>query len=438
MRRTFVRRTVTAVTTGLLLTGLTAISAVAAPGDPVPGWAPRPEEAHREVAVSDQGRVFVSASNDPGYNQVNYLEVGYFEDWVRTPNAASPFGSHLATGPNGYAVSISYNTYRLYDGSAWSDRATFYEGSVRAVDMDANLAGDVSVLLRLAPDGGTVLARLPRGGEWTVQEVPGVSTDVPADVVLNEQGKTTVVWAVSSGERATILRSVVHAGRTDWSSPQTVGTVNHAEPNLSIVSDGQGRETIIGGNRVWRQPITSRPPEYRMNTSSTPDGRRRLGHPRRLARRDRGRLRGPLGDVLRRGPAPAEHPVVAHQAAGPLRRRPFRAQWDPPRRRHGPRWPVVRRDRHRARDRDRRRVPGRRVAPPRRPLRPGPRRGAARLLRRLGGEFQVDAAAAGPVAVEFKNWDDRADPIGGDQPDGLYSLSFHRADPCGSDAHHCT
>ena len=42
----------------------------------------------------------------------------------------------------------------------------------------------------------------------------------------------------------------------------------------------------------------------------------------------------------------------------------------------------------------------------------------------VGDEFQVDAAAAGPVVVEFKNWDDHADPISEDQPDGRYSMQF--------------
>ena len=428
MRRTFVRRTVTAVTTGLLLTGLTAISAVAAPGDPVPGWAPRPEEAHREVAVSDQGRVFVSASNDPGYNQVNYLEVGYFEDWVRTPNAASPFGSHLATGPNGYAVSISYNTYRLYDGSAWSDRATFYEGSVGAVDMDANLAGDVSVLLRLAPDGGTVLARLPRGGEWTVQEVPGVSTDVPADVVLNEQGKTTVVWAVPSGERATILRSVVHAGRTDWSSPQTVGTVNHPEPNLSMVSDGEGRETIIGGNRLWRQPITSRPPEYRMRASiyaqmAAGDSDTRVVWPAETE--DAYEVRSVMffdeaqrpQSTLWSHTKPPDRCVVDHSGLGGI---PVGVGMVP----GGRSYVAVGIERGIETDGECPDVAS--LLPVGHYDRVLNEEPLGYFAENLGGELQVAAGAAGPIAVEFKNWDDGADPIGGDQPDGLYSLSFHQ------------
>jgi hypothetical protein len=423
MRRTSARRTVTAVTAGLLLTGLTAVPAVAAPGDPVPGWAPRPEEAHREVAVSDRGRVFVNASSDGGYKFVDYLEVGAFEEWARTPDSGSPFGDHIATGPDHYAVTISYNRYRLYEGSAWTDAATFYEGSVQGVDMDANSAGDVSVLLRLAQNGGTVLARLPRGGEWTTQVVPGVSTNVPADVVLNDQGKTTVVWAAPSGERSTILRSVVHAGRTDWSRPQTVGIVNDPAPNLSMVTDGEGRETIVGGNSLWRQPVTSRPHEYRFRTSIYA----------KLA----------AGDSDTRVAWPAEtedaheiRSVMFHDEV----QRPQTTLWSYTKTRC-------------TRNHDLYSVPfGIGMVPGGRSyvavglqhdIEPGttcpdvasllPVGHYDRVLNEEplgyfanGEEFQVAAGAAGPIVVEFKNWDDHADPLSEDQPDGLYSMSFHQ------------
>ncbi|WP_129785624.1 hypothetical protein [Promicromonospora panici] len=423
MRRTLVRRTVTAATAGLLLGGLTAVPAVAAPGDPVPGWAPRPEEAHREVAVSDRGRVFVAANSDGGYKPVHYLEVGAFEAWDRTPNIGSPFGSHLATGPNGYAVHVSYNTYRLYDGSTWSDDATFYDGRVDAVDMDANPAGDVSVLLRLAENGGTVLARLQRGGQWTTQEVPGVSSGVPADIVLNEQGKTTVVWAVPSGERSTILRSVVHAGRTDWSSPQTVGIVNDPEPNLTMVSDGEGRETIVGGNSLWRQPISTRPHEYRFRTSifaklAAGDSDTRVVWPAETE--DAHEIRSVMfhDDVQRPQTTLWSYTKTRCTRTHDLYNVPFGVGMAP----GGRSYVAV--GLHHDIEPDE-------TCPDVASLLPVGHYDRVLNEEPLGyfangEEFQVAAGPAGPVAVEFKNWDDHADPLGEEQPDGLYSMSFHQ------------
>jgi hypothetical protein len=43
--------------------------------------------------------------------------------------------------------------------------------------------------------------------------------------------------------------------------------VNDPEPNLSIVTDGEGRETFIAGNKLWRQESTTTLPTYQFRTS---------------------------------------------------------------------------------------------------------------------------------------------------------------------------
>lgn len=421
-------RAAAAVVAGALLASLAAHTAAAAPGDPATGWDSRPEEAHREVAVSDTGRVVVDASSEAGYEHVNYLEVGEQGEWVRTPDTSGHL-THLAAGPEDYAVSVWHDAdgparYRVLDGADWSEPATFHDGPVHASDLVSNADGDVAVLLRLHHDGGTLLARLPRGGTWTVQEVPGVATDLPAAVALNDAGKTTVVWAAPSGVRSTVLRSVVREGSTQWSAPQTVGVVNDPAPNLSMVTDGEGRETVVGGNLLWRQPSTSKPLAYRMRTSTR--AQLTAGHSATrvvwpAGVQDRYEVRSVLFDDETQRPQTTlwSHPMRECAYEFGLNSLVLGVGM----------------------------VPGGRTY-----LAVAVRRGidtdgtcpdVARFLavdRRdrvlgdqplgsftVGKELQVAAGAAGPVAVEFKNWDDDADPLGEDQPDGLYSLEFfHR------------
>jgi hypothetical protein len=424
---------------GVLLAGAVAPPAAAAPGDPLPGWAPRPEEAHREVSVAPSGRVFVGASSEPGYKPISYLEHGYRDDWVRTATEAASW-SGLATGADGYAVDVRTTVggpaqYRVHDGDAWSDTSTFHDGEVLGAVMDSNSAGDVAVLLRVndsrLPDPHrTILARLPHGGEWVLQDL-GLPTDFPTDVVINEQGKTTVVWAVGiwSGDDhwSEIARVSVRAGTVSENKRQFVGTVNRAgqstEINLAIDSDGTGRETIIAGNRLWRQPHTSRPHEYQMQTSvrallATGDSTTRVVWPASTS----------SGYSIR---------SVLFDDKG---RHPQRTLWS-----HANPTPVCRADAGLdAIALGVGMVPGGRSY-----VAAGIERGigsdgtcpditsflvvdrTGRVLAEqqlgyfaVGDEFQVAAGAAGPVVVEFKNWDDQADPISEDQPDGRYSMLF--------------
>lgn len=422
------------ITAGMLLAGAVAPPASAAPGDPLPGWEQRPEEAHREVSVAPSGRVFVDASSEPGYKPVSYLEHGYRNDWVRTET--DPAGwTGLATGADGYAVNIRTSAdgparYRVHDGDGWSDTSTFFDGEVREAAMDANSAGDVAVLLRVWNPQRAILARLPHGGEWVLQDL-GFPTDYPADIVINEQGKTTVVYAVgfSSPDRqwSDIVRISVRAGTTSEGKRQLVGEVNRRGPstgvNLLIDSDGQGRETIIAGNRLWRQPHTSRPHEYQMRTSvravlATGASATRVVWP---AVTETGyAIRSVLFDDRGRHPQSTlwSHaaPSAGCRADAGLGAIALGAGMVPGGRSY------VAAGIERGIDTDG-------VCPDITSFLVVDR--ADRVLAQqplgyfaVGDEFQVATAAAGPVVVEFKNWDDLADPISEDQPDGRYSMQF--------------
>ncbi|WP_369371390.1 hypothetical protein AB1046_21870 [Promicromonospora sp. Populi] len=405
-----------------------APSASASPGDQLNSWAVRPEDAHRNVAVADSGRVFVDALSESGYKPVSYLEHGYENDWVRTETGPSTW-SGLATGPDNYAVNVRVTvdgpaSYRVHDGDTWTDSSTFYDGPVHRAYIDANSDGDVSVLLQLRPDGGMILARLLQSGEWTFVELP--SGPIPlraADLVLNEQGKTTVVWAIPFEGTSIINRWIVREGSDRPAQSNRVITVNGTRVPLSIVSDGAGRETIIAGNQLWRQPHTSTPHEYRMRTSihaglAAGESATRVAWP--ILTETGYAIRTLLFDDVadRRQHVIWSHPVTptrCHAGSG-LDNLALGIGM----------------------------VPGGRSY-----VAVGIRRGSetsgtCRSITALlvvnrtdqvlnyqsigdfsnGDEFQVAAGAAGPIAVEFKSWDDHADPMGEDQPDGRYSLVF--------------
>jgi len=429
------RRSVVAIAVaGALLAGAGAPTASAAPGDPLSGWAPRPEEAHRDVSVAPSGRVFVDARAEAGYKPVSYLEQGYRDGWVRT-EAQPASWSAVATGADGYAVDIRTAVdgparYRVHDGTTWSAESTFFDGEVRAVDMDANSAGDVAVLLRQFEPQRAILARLPHGGEWVLQDL-GFPTDHPADIVINEQGKTTVVHAVgfSSPDRqwSNIVRIPVRAGTTSEGKRQLVGSVNRrgqsTHVNLSIDSDGTGRETIIAGNRLWRQPHTSRPHEYEMQTSTrallaTGESTTRVVWP--AATSSGYSVRSVLFDDKGRHPQSTlwshADPAPACRADAGLGAIALGAGMVP----GGRSYVAVGIERGIDSDGSCPDIASFLVVDRRdRVLAEQPLGYFA-----VGDEFQVAAGAAGPVVVEYKNWDDHADPISEDQPDGRYSMQF--------------
>jgi hypothetical protein len=87
-------------------------------------------------------------------------------------------------------------------------------------------------------------------------------------VAINNAGKVTVVWAAPKGATAEIRRTVIRAGATTWSPSVAIGTVDHPRPRLRLVTEGEGRETLLARNKLWRQASSTRMPTYQFRTSS--------------------------------------------------------------------------------------------------------------------------------------------------------------------------
>jgi hypothetical protein len=282
MRRTSVRRTplargAAAAAACTLLTGLVVAPATAATApaktpaaqaeaaDPLPSWPERPGLAHRDVSVSGSGRVFDVLLPRSGYLPYSALEHGYEDEWSETQVAAREEGG-VVTGPENYAIGIVGNRSYIFDGTSWSEPTTIAEG-MADLDVVGNSDGDVAVLWT-GPTGATYLSRHGRGGSWETLQVPNVPSGLQVrDVVLNDAGKTTVVWAAPSGETSQVRRSIVREGSSSWSTPQTVGTVNNPAPNLALATDGEGRETLVAGNQLFRQETTSTNHTFQFRTS---------------------------------------------------------------------------------------------------------------------------------------------------------------------------
>lgn len=262
------RRTVAAsIAAGVLATALVAgaPTAPAAPGDPASGWSSPPGDVHRDVAVSGSGRVFSVSLPEPGTEDHSWLEHGRWREWTRLDIPPTSRGAVIA-GPGDYAMAVTGNVSRVFDGTGWTDPVMITAQEIGASKLVANTDGDAA-LLWSAPGGRSHLSRLVRGGSWVTNRVPSVLVGAPRDVAINEAGKVTVVWAEPRATTAGIWRTVLRPGGTTWSSPVLLGTVEAPRPRLRLVTEGEGRETLLAGNRLWRQASSTQMPTYQFRTS---------------------------------------------------------------------------------------------------------------------------------------------------------------------------
>lgn len=264
------RSAVVAIAVGVLVAGLAAASA-AAPGDPAPTWPVRYAMAPRDAAVAGSGRVFEVGLPRTGSLDHSVLSHGrtasIFNEWSSVRLPPSSDGGVIA-GRGDYAVAVTGNTSRVFDGTDgvnWLDPVTIAEG-IEESNLVGNADGDAALLWNTA-DGTPFVSRMARGGTWETVSAPDLPLDAPRDVVINNAGKITVVWAVPTGTTSEIRRSILRAGSTAWSSALRVGIVDNPRPRLSIVTDGQGRETVIARNMLWRQESSNRLPVFQFRTS---------------------------------------------------------------------------------------------------------------------------------------------------------------------------
>ncbi|MFD2792778.1 hypothetical protein ACFS27_04360 [Promicromonospora vindobonensis] len=259
------RSTAAIIVTGVLLAGAAAPPASAAPGDPAPGWSTRPGETHRDVAVAGSGRVFSVSLPETGTLDHSALEHGYQSDWSRIEVPPSSQGGVIA-GPGDYAMAVTGNVSRVFNGTSWNDPVTISPEIWRS-KLVSNKDGDAA-LLWSGGSGLPFLSRLERGGSWVTGRVTGAPADVPRDVAINNAGKVTVVWAAPTGaSTAEIRRTVLRPGGTSWFASRRIGTVNTARPPLTLVAEGEGRETVLAGNKLWWQETVTEKPTYQFRTS---------------------------------------------------------------------------------------------------------------------------------------------------------------------------
>ena len=221
--------------------------------------------------MSGSGRVFDVLLPKGGYLNYSAVEHGYEAAWLQTRVLPQEQGG-VVTGPEDYALAVVGNRSYIFDGTSWSEPVTIAEGMTE-LDVVGNSDGGVSVLWT-GPAGATYLSRHTRGGSWETIQVPNIPAGLLVrDVVLNDAGKTTVVWAAPSGEPPrSAARSCVRGPPPGPPRSRGHGRTTRA-PNLTLATDGQGRETLIAGNQLFRQESASTPPR---TSSARASGRRSL------------------------------------------------------------------------------------------------------------------------------------------------------------------
>lgn len=258
------RRIVGALAAALVLAA-TPLPAHAAPGDPAPGWPTQRSGGTWSAAVSQSGRVHTVAHPVPGEGyEVISLSSTYNGTWP-APTEIPGYGGSVRAGSGAYGIAVSYGpdsflVSREFVGGRWTAPETIGELD-HTTSFVTNTDGDAVVVWR-APDG--LMAGLhPRGGTWTTLPVTGVPEDGYFAATINDTGKVTVVWAeATSTTTQAVRRTVLRPGATTWTAPQTLGTVSPTGGAPRIASDGQGRETITAGGKLWRQQTTSSTPSY--------------------------------------------------------------------------------------------------------------------------------------------------------------------------------
>ncbi|MFI2364264.1 hypothetical protein [Promicromonospora sp. NPDC019610] len=258
------RRIVGALAAALALAA-TPLPAYAAPGDPAPGWPTQHSGGSWSTAVSTSGRVHTVAHPVPGEGlEVLSLGSTYNGTWP-APTEIPGYGGSVRAGSGAYGIAVSHGpdsflVSREFVGGRWTAPETIGELD-QATSFVTNTDGDAVVVWR-APDG--LMAGLhPRGATWTTLPVTGVPDGGYFAATINDAGKVTVVWAEATGTTTqAVRRTVLRPGATTWTAPQTLGTVSPAGGAPRIVTDGQGRETITAGDKLWRQQTTTSTPAY--------------------------------------------------------------------------------------------------------------------------------------------------------------------------------
>lgn len=265
--------TLTVLAATLVAAFLPPSLAYADPLDPAPGWTTQNSEGERYVVLDGAGGVHV-VERMPSHSNV-LLRYGKDGHWSRAAEFGGP--GLLATGNGRYAVlaenfvsqdgGVVFHEFwaRLFSDGQWGSPTVVGEFEDDTQNsrlwLDTNSRGDAVMAWSFHAGGPVFAATLSRGGSW--QGSPPTPLRLGhrfrlANPVISEAGKVSLVWfAPGSSGSGEVMRSVLPAGATQWSPAKPVSSLTITDPaTLDLDTDGQGRETVAAGSRVWRQVRT--------------------------------------------------------------------------------------------------------------------------------------------------------------------------------------
>jgi hypothetical protein len=255
------KRQLATATAALALTALPAATAYADPTDPAPGWSSMSTDGTIRAAMGGDGGAHVAA--DESFDQPATLFSIGPDGQQRSATATDYHGPLLATGLGDSAVLVDGGGTKVvaqsYFEGSWNGEIVVADGlnGVQRLGLDTNLYGDA--LATWADNDGQFHAATDMGG-WEVTTPPAVDTD-PDGVnrfrvskpVINNAGKSSLVWFEPAAKGGQLMRSILESGGSRWSTARPIATLASDPARISLTTDARGRETVAAGSLVWRQ-----------------------------------------------------------------------------------------------------------------------------------------------------------------------------------------
>lgn len=256
-------RTLTiALAAGVAAALLPTTTAYADPTDPAPGW----------TSLRTSGGVYAQMGGDGGAHVAfaadfdTETELLAFGPSGQPRDSAPVVGTDLlATGISDYAIDIVGTPTGLgaltYSEGVWSGPVVFADvpnGAGRRA-IDTNIYGD-AVVTWSDNNGQFHAATHPRNGGWEVVTSPAVDRDPDgvhrfrvSEPVINQAGKASLVWFEPAAKGGRLMRSILEAGGSRWSTARPIATLASDPATISLTTDARGRETVAAGSLVWHQ-----------------------------------------------------------------------------------------------------------------------------------------------------------------------------------------
>lgn len=258
------KRPLATATAALALTVLPAATAYADPTDPAPGWPSLYSSGGTLAKMTGDGGAHTASADD--FDTPMTMRAYGPDGQLRTvgPDYGYPY---ITTGGLDYGVVVDRSSSsiwgRTYFEGSWGDRVKIADqpnGVSYRIGVDSNAHGD-TITTWMDDDGQFHAGRLMRNDAWRVSTPPVVDPTAGgspyrfrvSDPVINQLGKTSLVWFVPGTKGGRLMRSVLEAGSTRWSTAQQIAVLDSVPAKLELTSDWDGRETVAAGSLVWRQ-----------------------------------------------------------------------------------------------------------------------------------------------------------------------------------------